>query len=78
MKHWIATFAVSIGLLFAAPLAQAAEVEKEPLNLQEITELVTEEQVDRQQLEDIDAGFESGAGLLIIAIIALGIVVASN
>jgi len=78
MKRTIAFFSVIAVMFLGTTLVQAGEVEKEPLNLEEISELAVEEQVDKAQLEDIEAGFESGAGLLFLAIIALGITVAAT
>lgn len=79
MKRTFAFFSVIAVMFLGSSLAQAGEVEKEPLNLEEISELAVEEQVDESQLKDIEAGeFESGAGLLFLGVIALGITLAAT
>ncbi len=79
MKRTIALFTVSAVMLLGPTVLQAGEVEKEPLNLEEISELAVEEQVDQAQLEDIEAGaFGSGAGLLFLGAIALGITLSAT
>jgi len=78
MKHAFATLVIAFGLsVSAVPTALAAEVEKEPLNLQEITELVVEQQADEAQIENVEAGMKAGAGLILIGIVALAIAVAA-
>lgn len=78
MKHAFATLVIALGLsVSAVPTVRAAEVEKEPLNLQEITELVVEQQADEAQIENVEAGMKAGAGLLLIGIVALAIAVAA-
>ena len=75
MKRFIATFSITALLAFGAPL-QAEEVEKETLNFEEIAQLAVEEQADKAQIEEVEGGLKSGAGLLILAVVAVGIAVA--
>ncbi len=77
MKHWIATLSATLALVFCSTPLHAGEVKKEPLSLDEITELAVEEQADKPQLQDTEGGMKSGSGLLILGAIALVIVVAS-
>tara|TARA_R110002096_G_scaffold200639_1_gene384593 strand:- start:4949 stop:5182 length:234 start_codon:yes stop_codon:yes gene_type:complete len=77
MKHLIATLSIAIALTFGPSSILAGEVEKEPLNLEEITELAVEEQVDQAQLTDTEGGMVGGAGLLIVGAIILAIAVAN-
>lgn len=77
MKHWIATLSIAIALTFGPSTLTAGEVEKEPLNLEEITELAVEEQVDQAQLADTEGGMVGGTGLLIVGAIILAIAVAN-
>jgi len=76
MKHWIATL-LAAALLFSSPGAYAGSVEKKPLNLQEITMLAVEEELDKPTLEDTEAGLKSGSGLIILLIIGVVILVAT-
>ncbi len=77
MKHWIATLSVAAALTIGATSLQAGEVEKEPLNLDEITELAVEEQADKAALAETEGGMAGGTGLLIVGAIILAIAVAN-
>ena len=77
MKHWILTIAAIVSLS-GIGLVNAAEVEKEPLDLTEIAELQVEEQSDAAQLETVEAGdLNAGAGIFILVVIGIAIAVAS-
>jgi hypothetical protein len=76
MKHWIATLLAAL-MLFTGSAAYAGSVEKKPLNLQEITRLAVEEELDKDTLADTEAGLKSGTGLIILLIIGVAILVAT-
>ena len=72
MKHWIATLLASV-MLLSSPAAFAGSVEKKPLNLQEITMLAVEEELDKDTHAETEAGLKSGSGLIVLLIIGVAI-----
>jgi hypothetical protein len=76
MKHWIATL-LAVMMLLACPAVHAGSVEKKPLNLEEITKLAVEEELDKSTLAETEAGLKSGTGLVILLIIGVAILVAT-
>jgi hypothetical protein len=76
MKHWIATLLASV-MLLSSPAAYAGSVEKKPLNLQEITMLAVEEELDKDTLAETEAGLKSGSGLIVLLIIGVAILIAT-
>ena len=75
MKHWTATI-LAAAMLLSSPAAYAGSVEKKPLNLQEITQLAVEEELDKEVLAETEAGLKSGSGLVILLIIGVAVLVA--
>ncbi len=75
MKHWTATI-LAAAMLLSSPAAYAGSVEKKPLNLQEITQLAVEEELDKDVLAETEAGLKSGSGLVILLIIGVAVLVA--
>jgi len=78
MKRKFGTLLTAAGLLLAPVSLTAGEIEKEPLNFAEITDLIAEEQVDRAQIEETEAGIQDGAGLFAAAVIGLIVIVAHS
>lgn len=78
MKRKLETLLAVAALLTPASALLAGEVEKTPLNLEEISGLVVEEQADRPQIEKTEAGLGDGAGLFAAGVVALIILVAHS
>lgn len=75
MKRKLETLLAVAALLAPGSLLFGGEVEKKPLNLDEISGLIAKEQVDKPQIEKTEAGMNDGAGLFAAGVIALVILV---
>lgn len=75
MKRKLETLLAVAALLAPGTSVFAGEVEKKPLNLDEISGLIAEEQADRTRIETTEAGMNDGAGLFIAGVVVLIILV---
>lgn len=75
MKRKLETLLAVAALAIPGASLFAGEVEKKPLNLDEITSLMADEQVARPQIEKTEAGLNDGAGLFAAGVVALIILV---
>jgi hypothetical protein len=75
MKRKLETLLAVAALLAPGSTLFAGEVEKKPLNLDEISSLISQEQTDKPQIEKTEAGLNDGAGLFAAGIVALIILV---